>query len=269
MRYLDNTPLELWSPKVQPVYGKSKGDEANVKVNKNLNTEFLGFIVDDSLNIADSDIKNIYGFAKLYKKNILPTVFIDPSDGVEKTINSSNINYVVHLAETNFDFYNKYVNILPIYDVSIMNYYYNPDPELRDSSIFSDYDFNNFKRRYEWCKDIGADDNMVCVQYPKEQQALIDYGLYDSAGNYINTSLYVDISTHHVEFAGRYIARYARYKIVNKEYYQIIIQHDVLSGNGNFVDPQFGVAPEGDKDYDGTFYDVTHISNFNFIDNNS
>lgn len=215
MNYMDNNPLELWSPYIDVVYGKSKRDEANVKVNKNLYTEYLGFIIEDS---SFNPKKETYSnYAKLYKKNILKNKFID--DGVEKEVTSENINRYIELARSDSSFYNTHVNMLDLADVSLNHYFSNFIKEDPDS-VFSDYDYKNFMHRWSICASVGQLE-LTCIQEPKEQQLLIDKHLIDENGKYINTALDVSLNNHHVSFDGRYVAMYARYKIVNKDYRQI------------------------------------------------
>ena len=163
MNYMDNNPLELWSPYIDVVYGKSKRDEANVKVNKNLYTEYLGFIIEDS---SFNPKKETYSnYAKLYKKNILKNKFID--DGVEKEVTSENINRYIELARSDSSFYNTHVNILDLADVSLNHYFSNFIKEDPDS-VFSDYDYKNFMHRWTICASVGQLE-LTCIQEPKEQ----------------------------------------------------------------------------------------------------
>ena len=266
MKYMDDFPLEVWSPYINVVYGKSKRDEANVKVNKNLNTEYLGFIIDSSF----STTKDNYQYAKLYRKNILSATFIDPNSDSNELIDVSagNINYFVELARNNSSFYNTYVNIIGIHDISIGDYFVG-------DNVFSDYDRKIFADRWNTCKQISVSTNLqqlYCLQIPKEQQEIFDYGLWDDENStYVNTDLefVIDnsIGGHMVSYSGAYTAVYAKYKIQNTSYFQIIQEEHY---SNNLSDPVIYVkltAADDLNDYDITLYSFNtrnpYINNVN------
>jgi hypothetical protein len=112
---------------------------------------------------------------------------------------------------------------------------------------------------------------LVCTQYPKEQQTLFDYGLYTDDGKYNNKELDVSIpNKKHISFSGQYVARYARYKIIDKEYFQIVVQNDNLENS--HINPNYGYIDDAINDYDCTYYTISHQLTSNitdYINNNS
>lgn len=266
MKYMDDYPLEIWSPYVQVIYGKSKKDEANVKVNKNLYTEYLGFIINSSFHANEPKKYETYRYAKLYKKNILSAAFIDPSTGNEEIVNENNIDHYINLATNDKDFYNKYVNVIDIYDVSIANYFNN----YPDCDVYSDYDLKVFEDRWNICKSVSTSTNLqtiYCLQTPKEQEEIFEYGLWnDSSHMFLNTDLSVGLSKYDVSFYGKYTAVYANYKIRNKDYYQIIKETQESNFSSNVIMVKFDCSTDEypadfSRDYDISEYEFKNIIN--------
>lgn len=256
MNYMDNNPLELWSPYIEVVYGQSMRDEANTKVNKNLNTEYLGFIINDS---SFSPKKQTYeNYAKLYKKNILKNTYV--VDGQETEVTADNINDYILKITTDYDFYNTHVNILDLDDVSINHYFYD-DSSTNADSIYSDYDFVQFKNRWNFCASVGTM-GLLCIQEPKEQQLLIDKQLVSTDGKFVNKPLDVSILSHYVSFNGKYTAYYARYKIINKDYRQIFGEIQTETTENIEVTLRYEETGEyADKDIDISEYIINIINN--------
>lgn len=224
-------PMEVWSPTVQTFYTQSNKDEANVYVNKKLNTEYAGFVINSSITYDKQNFQIPY-----YRKNIINSqvTYYTTNSSLHKTTISKNnfqnvYNNIFNNSSLNLRKINikNNTNISQIYDISINNFYIYDDSSFLElnASVFQDIDYINFKNRIKDCVDCAIDTSIQDLfNVPKITVQYMNTPLL-SAENEERNYYITDIPIHKytIDVSAQYNARYAKYLLDTDGNYKQVI----------------------------------------------
>lgn len=228
VKFVDTLPLEIWSPTIYYKYAKSTNDEANVKVDKKLFTEYYAFGIDGSFVI---DYNNYKYFKGEYYSGVYPTSKITTEEKNVTIGDISTKHYIIN--DTSMRLYREngelgHFKLDSLYfDNYYVNEYIHDNQDNIDGlfsmydagTIFNDTDVNNFKHRFNICinevsinyrdtsndyyqvaENDDEDDNNYTLSLPEVPKS----GIYDVTS---------------VDTSGYYRALYAKYVLVGDKYY--------------------------------------------------
>lgn len=230
-------PLEVWTPTITEYGAKSLNEEANPKVDKNSLTEFYGFGISGEF-IVDPNIEsyNLKSENNTYKDIYLEGVI--PGEYTIEKLDKVTSDDLGHFTCTGVRF----------------DYYCTNNKD----NVFSNEDASTFTDRYNLCKNYDDETYMAVGSKdgdPKQSKAWLDktnfnnelvadssYFATDQPLKLPNISDGIEVSFDKdpsiISAKGFYQARYAKYYIVNNNYYQIFNSNYYFKDNKDNFDIQ-------------------------------